>query len=105
MHPCARLNGPPSMIGWTAVAEVQKPDIDFDALILQDLEFDVPCEARECMLAADWVAVCTRCRFGNVICEPHRQKILSWERSQCRKCGQFGPQTDILLFVPIRVAQ
>ncbi len=62
----------------TADAPVQVDPTD-----LEELDFEINCDAHGCERRADWWNVCLACGFHTPVCEPHRRKQVSY--AEC--CG------------------
>jgi hypothetical protein len=84
-----------------------------EALILGDLDFDLPCSAPGSVESADWAIVCLKCRETVYFCEAHvrslRQAWVIIERLRAgqnyarRCCGFVGDRLDdVVELVPLR---
>ena len=67
-------------------------DLDFD--IIEDLDFEVPCEHREpvCNKSAEWSIRRKCCGLVNLYCTGHKNMLIAFiggkeVRAMCTRCG------------------
>lgn len=60
--------------------------LESDPIILDESEFEVPCDGRLCKATAEWIVTCKRCSYPSFFCPHHLRVVKSWRMWVCDEC-------------------